>query len=81
MLSISLDKDSKAWKDAIIKDGLYWENGSDFKYYDHKSVAFNYGIYGVPDYILIDPSQNIIFKSLGGDIQKTISKLNEVLGE
>lgn len=81
LLSISIDVDSNAWKKAIIKDGLNWENGSDLKYYHNNSVAFNYGIDGVPDYILIDPAQNIIFKSRGGDIQKTILKLKEVFGD
>lgn len=80
LLSISVDKEVDAWKNAILKDGMNWTNGSDLKFYSNKSVAFNYGVYGVPYYVLIDPLQNIIFKSEGGDIQKTMQKLEEVLG-
>lgn len=80
LLSISVDTDSNAWKKAIIKDELHWTHGSDLKEYGNNGVAFNYGIQGVPMYILVDSAQNIIFKSLGGDIQETMLKLKEVLG-
>ncbi len=81
LLSISVDTDTNAWKEAIVEDGLHWANGSDLKYYRSNSVAVNYGVDGVPHYFLIDPEQNIIFKSSGGDVHATISTLKQVMGD
>lgn len=78
VLSISIDDDKKLWKKAIMQDSMNWLQGSDMKVKSVNSVAYNYQVYGVPYYILIDPAQKIIFKSIGGDIQLTEMELKKI---
>jgi len=77
VFGVSLDKDKKAWTDAIEKDGLTWTHVSDLKFWDSE-VAKLYGIRGIPSNVLIDPTGKIIAKDLRGeDLEK---KLEEVYG-
>ena len=78
VISVSLDRPGKqqAWLNAIHKDGLWWTNLSDLKYFDN-AVAKLYGISAIPQNLLIDPQGKIIAKNLKGE--KLNKKLEEVL--
>ncbi len=62
---VSLDKDKKAWVNAIEKDKLTWVHGSDLKYWQNE-VAQNYGVTGIPATFLLDKDGKIIAKNLRG---------------
>ncbi|HEX6332984.1 MAG TPA: hypothetical protein VFZ78_02090, partial [Flavisolibacter sp.] len=49
------------WLKAIRDDSLTWTHVSDLKYWDN-AVARLYGIRGIPQNILVDPSGRIIAK-------------------
>lgn len=75
VLGVSLDRPEKkqAWLDAIHKDGLEWTQVSDLKYWDN-AVAKQYGIRGIPQNFLIDPSGKIVAKNIRGEeLNKTLS--------
>jgi thiol-disulfide isomerase/thioredoxin len=62
VFSVSLDKDAQAWKNAIAKDGLIWENHvSDLGGWASKGAAI-YGINSIPAGFLIDENGIIIAK-------------------
>jgi len=62
---VSLDKDKKAWVNAIEKDKLTWVHGSDLKYWQNE-VAQSYGVTGIPATFLLDKEGKIIAKNLRG---------------
>lgn len=62
---VSLDKDKKAWVNAIEKDKLTWVHGSDLKYWQN-AVAQDYGVTGIPATFLLDKEGRIIAKNLRG---------------
>ena len=65
--SISLDKNSKAWEEAIKKDNLNWENHvSDLKGWESDAVK-TYNIKSIPSNLLIDKDGIIIAKNLKGN--------------
>ena len=65
--SISLDKNSKAWDEAIKKDNLLWKNHvSDLKGWESEA-AKTYNIKSIPSNILIDKDGTIIAKNLKGN--------------
>ena len=78
VLGVSLDMPDKkqAWLDAIHKDNLTWTQVSDLQYWDN-AVAKQYGIRGIPQNFLIDPSGKIIGKNLRGE--ELHKKLAEIL--
>lgn len=78
VLSISVDTDSRKWKEAIREDNMGWLQGSDLLGVT-AGTAFNFQILGVPQYFLIGPDGRILLKSTGGDIKLVESKLKEVL--
>jgi len=64
---ISLDKDRKAWIDAIERDGLIWDNHvSDLKGPASEPAAI-YGIMAIPFNFLIDGDGIIVGKNLRGE--------------
>ncbi len=64
--SVSLDKSREAWKNAIEKDGLAWENHvSDLKFWDSEGARL-YGVRSIPMSFLVDPDGIIIAKNLRG---------------
>jgi peroxiredoxin len=73
VISFSLDSDRDAWKKAIDKDGLVWNNASDLVGGVKSPVAKTYGIDGIPAIWVIDPSGKIIAESIRGE------KLNKLL--
>lgn len=78
VFSVSLDKDRKAWLNAIEKDGLVWENHvSDLKYWSSEGAAI-YGVRAIPATFLIDRNGNIYAKSLrGADLENALRFLVE----
>ncbi len=78
VLGVSLDQPGKqqSWLDAIHKDGLWWNQVSDLKFWDN-AVAKQYGIRAIPQNLLIDPSGKIIAKNIRGE--ELNKKLEEVM--
>lgn len=60
VMSVSLDKDANAWKQAIQQDGLTWTNHvSDLAFWNSKAAA-DYGVHSIPFPVLIDKKGNVI---------------------
>lgn len=78
VLGVSLDQPGakSKWMDAIHKDGLNWTHVSDLKYWDNAAAKL-YGVRGIPQNYLIDPSGKIVAKNLRGEA--LIKKLAEIL--
>jgi len=77
IVGISLDEERAKWEDAILKDGLTWNQLSDLKGWN-SLVVRNYGLNSIPQNYLLDPNGVIIAKNLQG---KTLSdKLEEIFG-
>jgi peroxiredoxin len=78
VLGVSLDNagGKEKWIEAIKKDNLgAWTNVSDLKYWSSEP-ALKYGVTGIPQNFLIDPSGKIIAKSLRGeDLMKKLEEL------
>ncbi len=72
VLSVSLDKDSAAWKKAIADDKLTWTQLIDAT----GDVATTYGITGIPHTLLLDKEGKIIAKNLRGNALE--EKLKEI---
>lgn len=68
VLGISLDRPGKekAWLDAIHKDNLAWTQVSDLKFWENE-VAVQYGIQGIPQNFLLDPTGKIIARNIRGE--------------
>ncbi len=62
VLSVSLDRDSAAWKQAVEEDGLVWNHVIDAK----GDIAQTYGVEGIPFTLLLDKEGKIIAKNLRG---------------
>ncbi len=66
ILGISLDKDPKAWEQAIAADKLTWAHASELSDFEGPTVRL-YQIEAIPSSFLIDPTGKIIAKNLRGD--------------
>lgn len=77
IISVSLDKDNTAWKEAIAKDQLNWNHISNLKYWE-EPIARQYNIYSVPATFLLDASGKIVAKDLSGAELK--AKVASLLG-
>jgi len=72
VLSVSLDRDSAQWKQAVIEDGLSWTQLIDAK----GDIANSYGIQSIPFTLLLDKEGKIIAKNLRGDeLEKKLAEL------
>lgn len=60
---ISLDVDSEAWKEAIERDTLKWEQGCDFGGWESQPVK-QFAIHALPANLLLSPSGKIEGKNL-----------------
>ncbi|SMO31894.1 TlpA disulfide reductase family protein [Solitalea koreensis] len=67
VISFSLDHQLDAWKNALEKDGLVWNNASDLIGGLKSPVAKAYGIDGIPAIWIIDPNGKIITKGVRGE--------------
>jgi len=66
VFSVSLDRNRKAWKQAIEQDGLKWKwHVSDLKHWSSEAGRI-YGVSSIPMSFLIDPNGVIIAKNLRG---------------
>lgn len=77
VLGVSLDRPGKKadWLAAIKADGLEWTQVSDLKFWNNE-VAKRYGIRGIPQNYLIDPTGKIIGKNLRGEeLNKKLASL------
>lgn len=78
LLGISLDIDKTAWKEAIKRDTLSWEQLCDSTGLSSE-VMNQYAVLSLPTNILISPSGSIIARGIQGD--SLTNKLKEVLKE
>ena len=82
MISVSIDKDEKKWKDALEKYKMNWIQTCDIPPYNkNNQLMKTYDINFIPEYILLDGEgkivyQNYILKDDSYDILK--KKLNEI---
>jgi len=74
IVGISLDKDSVAWKQAVVADGLTWTHVSELKDFEGPTVRA-YQVDGIPANFILDPEGKIIAKSLrGADLDSFLGK-------
>ena len=75
VLGVSLDSQMEAWKEAIEKDGITWEQVSDLK---GKKTPLTelYDFMGIPCLYLVDGTGRIIAKNLRGEeLRKKVAEL------
>jgi hypothetical protein len=75
---VSLDKDAKAWKQAIAKDKLTWIHVSNLKFWD-EPIAKQYKVESIPATFILDASGNVVAKDLRGDELR--AKIMELLAK
>jgi peroxiredoxin len=66
ILSISLDKDPAAWKQAVAADKLTWTHASELSDFEGPTVRL-YQVEAIPSSFIIDPSGKIVAKNLRGE--------------
>jgi peroxiredoxin len=80
ILGVSLDRpaEKENWVNAIKKDGLFWTQVSDLKYWSNQAALLYY-VSSIPSNFLLDPNGKIVAKDLrGNDLE---NKLEELLGK
>lgn len=77
IFGVSLDDNAEAWKEAIKKDGLSWQQVSELKKWD-TGAAKEYGVDAIPFSVLLDKEGKIIGKGLRGE--ELENKIREALG-
>lgn len=78
IIGVSLDKDAKAWKEAIAKDKLTWNHVSNLKFWD-EPIAIQYKVESIPATFILDASGKIVAKDLRGDVLR--AKIIELLAK
>jgi thiol-disulfide isomerase/thioredoxin len=76
ILSVSIDKNTTAWKNAIRQDGYTWGNACDLNGYGGPTAAL-YTVTAIPNSFLLDKNGRIIAKNLRGKDLET--KLAEII--
>jgi thiol-disulfide isomerase/thioredoxin len=76
ILSVSIDKNTAQWKNAIRQDGYTWGNVCDLNGYGGP-VAALYTVTAIPNSFLLDKDGRIIAKNLRGKVLE--SKLAELM--
>jgi len=76
VFSVSLDRNATAWKNAIVSDGLLWDNHvSDLQFWQSK-YAIIYNITSIPANFLIDGEGIILATNLRGEaLSKKLEEL------
>lgn len=70
--SVSLDRDKKAWLQAIKQDNLYWPS---HVWDNQKATSMTYSVRGIPYSFLVDANGIIIAKNLRGpSLHATLAK-------
>ncbi len=77
-LGVSLDNNRERWLGAIRSDRLTWTQLSDLKGWQN-SVAVQYGIYGIPFNMLLNPQGEVVAKNLFRE--DLDAKLTEIIGD
>ena len=77
IIGVSLDRpgDKDKWMAAIHKDGLFWTQLSDLKFWDN-AVAKAYAVNSIPQNFLVGPDGMIVAKGLRGEA--LVRKLEEL---
>lgn len=78
IIGVSLDKDAKAWKEAIAKDKLTWNQVSNLKFWD-EPIAAQYKVESIPATFILDASGHVVAKDLRGDALR--AKIVELLAK
>lgn len=78
IIGVSLDKDAKAWKEAIAKDKLTWNQVSNLKFWD-EPIAAQYKVESIPATFILDASGKVVAKDLRGDALR--AKIEELLAK
>ena len=78
IIGVSLDKDAKAWKEAIAKDKLTWNQVSNLKFWD-EPIAAQYKVESIPATFILDESGNVVARDLRGDALR--AKILELLAK
>jgi len=76
ILSVSIDKNTTQWKNAVRQDGYTWENVCDLNGYGGPTAAL-YTVTAIPNSFLLDKNGRIIAKNLRG--KELESKLVELM--
>jgi thiol-disulfide isomerase/thioredoxin len=76
ILSVSIDKNTTQWKNAIRQDGYIWGNVCDLNGYGGPTAAL-YTVTAIPNSFLLDKDGRIVAKNLRG--KELESKLAELL--
>ena len=75
ILSVSIDKNTTQWKNAIRQDGYTWGNVCDLNGYGGPTAAL-YTVTAVPNSFLLDKNGRIIAKNLRGkDLESKLAEL------
>jgi len=75
IISVSLDKDAKKWKEAIAKDKLTWNQVSNLKDFQDP-IAITYGVNAIPSTYILDAKGTIVAKDLrGAELKAKIASL------
>jgi thiol-disulfide isomerase/thioredoxin len=75
ILSVSVDKNTTQWKNAIRQDGYIWENVCDLNGYGGPTAAL-YTVTAIPNSFLLDKNGKIIAKNLRGkDLESKLAEL------
>ena len=75
IISVSLDKDAKKWKEAIAKDKLTWNQVSNLKDFQDP-IAITYGVNAIPCTFILDAKGTIVAKDLrGAELKAKIASL------
>jgi peroxiredoxin len=65
VFSVSLDKDPKAWAQAVAADKLTWAHGSELKDFEGPTVRL-YQVEAIPSSFILNPEGKIVAKNLRG---------------
>lgn len=78
IVGVSLDKEAKAWKEAIAKDNLTWTQVSNLKFWE-EPIAAQYGVQSIPATFILDATGKVVAQDLRGDELRT--KILELLAK
>lgn len=79
ILGVSIDQDQNAWKEAITKDNMTWNQVIDESKESGKSAADQYGVIAIPHTVIIDKQGVISATALFGD--ELEAKVTELLNQ
>jgi peroxiredoxin len=75
IVGVSLDKEAKAWKEAIVKDQLNWIHVSNLKFWD-EPIAKQYNVESIPATFILDATGKVVAKDLRGvELRNKIAEL------